>query len=71
MTPFGASVKLLHGDIDLTSKTKKQGDYHTWVAIAVLHLSPRRAFCSPCLCRARLGQSLTILALVEALETFE
>ena len=24
-----------------------------WVAIAVLHLSPRRAFCSPCLCRAK------------------
>ena len=23
--------KLLHGDVDLTSKTKKQGDYHTWV----------------------------------------
>ena len=24
-----------------------------WVAIAVLHLSPRRAICSPCLCRAK------------------
>ena len=24
-----------------------------WVAITVLHLSPRRAFCSPCLCRAK------------------
>ena len=24
-----------------------------WVAFAVLHLSPRRAFCSPCLCRAK------------------
>ena len=24
-----------------------------WIAIAVLHLSPRRAFCSPCLCRAK------------------
>ena len=26
-------------------------------AIAVLHLSPRRAFCSPCLCRAKGGKS--------------
>ena len=24
-----------------------------WVAFAVLHLSPRRAFCAPCLCRAK------------------
>ena len=24
-----------------------------WVAFAVLHLSPRRAFCSPCLCGAK------------------
>ena len=24
-----------------------------WVAIIVLHLSPRRAFCSPCLCREK------------------
>ena len=24
-----------------------------WVAFAVLHLSPRRAFCSPCPCRAK------------------
>ena len=31
-TPTGYYLKkLLHGDIDLTSKTKKQGDYHTWV----------------------------------------
>ena len=31
------------------------GDHKdTAVAIAVLHLSPRRAFCSPCLCRATL-----------------
>jgi hypothetical protein len=24
-----------------------------WIAISVLHLSPRRAFCSPCLYRAK------------------
>ena len=31
-TPTGYYLKkLLHGDIDLTSKTKKRGDYHTWV----------------------------------------
>lgn len=31
-TPTGYYLKkLLHGDIDLTSNTKKQGDYHTWV----------------------------------------
>ena len=31
-TPTGYYLKkLLHGDVDLTSKTKLQGDYHTWV----------------------------------------
>lgn len=31
-TPTGYYLKkLLHGDIDLTAKSKKKGDYHTWV----------------------------------------